>query len=148
MYLLDTDTFSNLIAKNRQTPVLDRRFRREPLAGIHISVILVEEYLNSILPDINKYHSSEKVVQVYEVLRLFLQEVERFDVLPFDEPAYEQYLKIPDKIRQAHRRDCRVAAIAATRGYTVVTGNTRDFGKIAIAHYENWMIEENSDEPR
>ncbi len=146
MYLLDTDIFSNLISKQRNTPVLDSRIAREAAENLYISVILVEEHLSKILPAINRHHTSNKVVQAYSILDSFLQDISRFNVLPFDEAAYARFLQIPDKIRQAHRRDCRVAAIAATRGYTVVTRNTRDFEKIAIAPCEDWMIAERAAE--
>ena len=141
MYLLDTDIFSNLVDISRSPLVLRQRIALEPVGNLHLSVILVEEYLQRILPDINRYHATDKVIQVYGALGAFLHEVSRFSILPFDEAAYAQYLQIPDKIRQSHRRDCRVAAIAATRGYTVITRNTRDFEKIAIASCEDWMIE-------
>ncbi len=146
MYLLDTDIFSNLISEHRATPVLERRIAREAAENLHISVILVEEQLSKILPAINRYYASDKVVQAYGILGSFLQDISRFEVLLFDAAAYAQYLQIPDKIRQAHRRDCRVAAIAAARGFTVITRNTRDFEKIAIAPCEDWMVEENSEE--
>lgn len=63
-------------------------------------------------------------------------------VLPFDSPAARKYAEIAAARRAAGRpishTDCQIAAIAGSRGGTVVTRNTRDFEGIDIAVLNPW----------
>lgn len=63
-------------------------------------------------------------------------------VLQFDSPAARKYAEIAAARRAAGRpishTDCQIAAIARSRGGTVVTRNTRDFEGIDIAVLNPW----------
>lgn len=63
-------------------------------------------------------------------------------VLPFDGLAARAYAEIAAGRRRAGRSvsfaDCQIAAIAGSRGATVVTRNVRDFEGTAIAVVNPW----------
>lgn len=66
-------------------------------------------------------------------------------VLPFDSPAARQYAEIAAARRAVGRpishADCQIAAIAGSRGGTVVTGNVRHFEGTGIAIVNPWEAE-------
>ena len=41
-------------------------------------------------------------------------------------------------MKRVGTQDCRIAAIARSKGYIVVTANVDDFEKIGIAQVEDW----------
>ncbi len=49
------------------------------------------------------------------------------------------YSSYDSKIRRIGTNDCRIAAIAQTLGFTVITANARHFDAIGCAH-EDWSI--------
>ena len=63
-------------------------------------------------------------------------------ILPFDSAAARAYAEIAAGRRSAGRpiapADCQIAAIARSRGMTVVTRNVRDFGDIDIEVVDPW----------
>lgn len=66
----------------------------------------------------------------------------RFDVLPFDLAAAEQAARVRAQLEAQGTPigpvDTLIAGIALSRGLTVVTRNTREFGRVAGLHVENW----------
>ena len=63
-------------------------------------------------------------------------------VLPFDSLAARGYATIAAARRRAGRSvsqaDCQIAAIAASRGWRVVTRNVRDFEETGVAVINPW----------
>ncbi len=49
------------------------------------------------------------------------------------------YSSYDSKIRRIGTNDCRIAAIAQTLGFTVITATARHFDAIGCAH-EDWSI--------
>ena len=141
MYLFDTDIFSNLTATKRNYPALDARVVKEPIENVFVSVILLNELLRLALPRIQKEWNSPKMVDAYDALMKLMTTIAQFQMLPFDAAAYNEFTKIPQAIRQAHPNDCRIAAIAISRGLIVVTRNTRHFEKIPGVKFEDWTLE-------
>ncbi len=142
MYVLDTDTFSNLIIRSRNYPALRKRFLAQPPESLYISVILVDEMLKALLPLIQREWNTPKIVRRYAELQDFLAELQQIQILPFDEDAYQEFIRIPNALRHPHPRDCRLAAIALARGFTVVTRNTRHFANIPGLLCEDWTTEQ------
>lgn len=67
-------------------------------------------------------------------------------VLPFDRWAARSYARIAAlrraSGRPASQADCQIAAIADSRGATVVTRNTRDFDGTGVAVVDPWLPSE------
>ena len=66
----------------------------------------------------------------------------RFDVLPFDLAAAEQAATVRAQLEAQGTPigpvDALIAGIALSRNLTVVTRNTREFGRVAGLNVENW----------
>lgn len=61
-------------------------------------------------------------------------------VLPFDRDAARHHADLQYAIRAQRigEHDLIIAAVAVSRGLTVVTGNVREFGRIPGLQVENW----------
>ena len=68
----------------------------------------------------------------------------QFVSLPFDDRAAEEYARIRAALATAGRMidqaDLMIAAIARRHGMTVVTHNTRDFGRVPGLRIEDWQV--------
>ena len=141
MYVLDTDTLSNALASSRNYPQLARRILQTDSRLLFVSVISVEEYLRLVLANIQRDRNTARVVERYSTLLLFLEQIRVFTLLPFDAQAQTAFANVPSAIRQHHPNDCRIAAIAIARGYTVITRNTRDFAQIPGVTFDDWTLD-------
>ena len=65
------------------------------------------------------------------------------DVVPFEAPADSVYGRLRASLERAGQpiggHDLLIAAQAVTLGYTVVTDNQREFGRIDALACENWL---------
>jgi tRNA(fMet)-specific endonuclease VapC len=66
-----------------------------------------------------------------------------FEVIPLDKDAAESYADIRLRLERIGRpigeRDLLIAAIAKSRGLTVVTHNVGEFGRVPGLAVEDWM---------
>lgn len=134
MYLLDTDTISNL-------------FRRTPSTTLIVKLASI--------PLEHQFTSSITVGElVYGALRLgptagaLLERLEKrllpsVIVLSFDTSAAMSYGKIRAELEAQGSpigdADLRIAAIALTHDLTLVTGNIRHFARVPGLRIENWL---------
>lgn len=133
MYLFDTDILSNLM-------------KRVPKGSLISRLVLV--------PPEEQFTSSVNLGElVYGALRsersaLLLERIEAvvpvdLPVLPFDAVAARTYGGIRAGLESRGTpigdADLRVAAIALSRGLTVVTANERHFRKVPGLSVENWL---------
>lgn len=141
MYILDTNIISNLLRDGYEAD-LGRKVSSFPEEQIWISVITVEELLEGRLFSIRRANSEkkyEKLPALYSYLTNIIEDIRKFRVLPFDDAALKVYQSIPAKIRQrAGTQDCRIAAIALSKNFTVVTMNVSDFHLIPNSKFEDW----------
>lgn len=129
-YLLDTNIVSDLI-RNPQGRVMER-VRQVGELQIATSIIIAAEL---------RYGAAKKMparlsAQVEAVL-------EALEVLPFEEPADRVYGALragrEQKGQPIGGNDLLIAAQALSLGFTLVTANEREFGKIEDLRCENWL---------
>ncbi len=129
-YMLDTDTCS-YIMKRSSDKVL-KRLRHVPVTDVCISVITKAELLFGI-------EVSARRQQDEAALNAFLQYVE---VLDFPDEASPHYARIRADLKKRGTmigaNDLLIAAHARSLGLTLVTNNTREFGRVAHLVLENW----------
>lgn len=129
-YLLDTDLCVRVI---RERPAFLRQRFEDERGSLAISTIVLTELLvgaaKSMWPERNK----EQVAKL----------VSSFEVLPFDMEAAEHAADIRADLERQGRKigphDCLIAGHARSRGLVVVTGNTREFGRVDGLRCENWF---------
>lgn len=138
MYILDTDVISNVIRQGQETD-LGLRLSLVPASKLFISVITAQELLGGRIASINSEKNPERLLLLYSLFSQTLQYLRVFQILPFEENALAAYQAIPNKIRQrAGTMDCRIAATAIVRDFTVIICNTGDFHLIPNLKFEDW----------
>ena len=129
-YMLDTDT-SSYIMKRSNDSVL-RRLKKTPVTDVCISVITKFELLFGV-------EISPRKPQDQAALAAFLDYVEALD---FPDQASGDYAKIRSDLKRRGTmigaNDLFVAAHARSLGLTLVTNNTREFGRVSNLTLENW----------
>lgn len=134
MYLFDTDTLIPVI-RGKAPHTLITRLADTALTQQFVSSITIGEL----------WYGAHKLQQwaPYFITQLERSIVSELTILPFDEDAAKAYGPIrADLERQGNQigdADTRIAAIALSRGLTVVTGNIRHFRRIPSLAIENWL---------
>lgn len=141
MFLLDTDTVSNLLDHRRRSPSLEQRILAEPRDNLWVSVITVEESARGWLAMIHRARNTPAISQYYQLLESQLRDLLRFPIAQYDDAARQVFLAMPSAVRQRQPQDCRIAAIALSRGFTVVTRNTAHFARIPGVRAEDWTTQ-------
>ena len=139
MYVLDTDTYSNLL---RGYGPIKRRVLNAPVGSVYLCAITSEEVLRGRLDYINQLRGRKdpSLPLAYDFLLDVLRDLNRFSILRYDEDADRLYRSWPAHVKRVGTQDCRIAAVAIVNGFTVVTANTAHFSKITD-QYEDWSLE-------
>jgi tRNA(fMet)-specific endonuclease VapC len=131
-YMLDTDTCS-YIMKRSNDQVL-KRLQKVPVSDVCISVITKAELLFGV-------EVSARRQQDEAALKAFLRYVE---VLDFTDEASPHYAEIRAELKtrgtMIGANDLFIAAHACSLGLTLVSNNTREFGRVRNLSLENWTI--------
>ena len=129
-YLLDTNTISDFV--RRPLGPVAGRIRRLGAGAVCTSIIVAAELRFGV----EKWGSRKLATRVAEALDVL-------EVLPFEPPADAVYGVIRASLEKAGRpiaaNDLLIAAHAVSLGYTLVTDNERDFGRIIGLAAENWL---------
>lgn len=129
-YMLDTNIVA--YAKNNRPEVVYERMSRFGPEDLCVSAITLAELeygvFNSSNPERNQL-----------ALTLFLANIE---VVPFDDDAAVEYGRIRADLRRKGTpigaNDLMIAAHAKSLGVTLVTNNTREFGRVEGLMLEDW----------
>ena len=129
-YLLDTNIVSDLV-RNPQGLVM-QRIRQVGEAQVCTSIIVAAELCYGAA----RKGSAKLTAQLEAVLGTL-------EVLPFETPADETYGLLRARLEKAGQsiggNDLLIAAQTVTLGYTLVTGNEREFARIDDLSCENWL---------
>jgi tRNA(fMet)-specific endonuclease VapC len=131
-YMLDTDICSYVM--KRSSAALSRRLRATPVSDVCMSVVSKAELLYGV-------EVSPRPVQDRDALQAFLRYVE---VLDLSDDAAVHYASIRADLKRRGSligaNDLFIAAHARSRGLTLVTNNTAEFGRVAGLTLENWTL--------
>ena len=131
-YMLDTDTCSYIMKRSNDAVL--KRLQKVPVSDVCISVITKSELLFGV-------EVSPRQRQDESALSAFLQYVE---VLDFPDAASLHYAKIRASLKtlgtMIGANDLFIAAHARSLGVTLVTNNTREFGRVHKLNVENWVL--------
>lgn len=131
-YMLDTDTCSYIMKRSNDSVL--KRLRSLPASDVCISVITKSELLFGV-------EVSPRRRQDGAALSAFLNYAE---VLDFPDQASLHYAHIrADQKRRGimiGANDLFIAAHARSLGLTLVTNNTREFGRVSRLMIENWTV--------
>jgi len=131
-YMLDTDTCSYIMKRSNDAVL--KRLQTVPVSEVCISVITKSELLFGV-------EVSPRRQQDEAALNAFLRYVE---ILDFPDEASPHYARIRADLKKQGTmigaNDLFIAAHARSLGLTLVTNNTREFGRIRNLTTENWTV--------
>jgi tRNA(fMet)-specific endonuclease VapC len=129
-YVLDTNIVSDLV----RTPQgrVAQRIRAVGEPEVCTSIIVAAELRYGA----TKKGSARLNAQLEAILRVL-------EILPFESPADITYGSLRARLDQVGQpiggNDLLIAAQAITLGYTLVTGNEREFSRVPELSWENWL---------
>lgn len=96
--------------------------------------------ISGVLVELSKNERTPHVTRHYEFLRNVIGDVSRFQILPYGDEDERIFQAFPPAVKRIGTKDCRIAASAISRDFTVITRNTHDFEQTG-ARCENWIDE-------
>ncbi len=134
MYLFDTDVLSNLMKRSPLSTLVTRIARVWPEEQYTSSITLGELVYGA-------HRLRERTATLLERIEDAL--LPNLPVLPFDASAARRYGELRAELERRGTpvgdADMRIAAIALSRGLTLVTGNERHFRRVPGLEVENWL---------
>ena len=134
MYVLDTDTLSNL-TRRAPSGALIAKLANAPADQLFTSSITLGELV----------HGASRLRDRAAAL---LERIERLalpnlEILPFDEQAARRYGELRARLERQGtpigEGDTRIASIALSHGFIVVTANLRYYQRVPDLRVENWL---------
>ncbi len=136
LYVLDTDHLT-LLQRNHRA--VSTRFAALPPEVIAATIVSAMEQVRGRLAQIHRAKTAPEVVETFARFQEALTFYRTVPVLPYDETAATHFARLRQVLqRRPGTQDLRIAAIALSRGATLVTRNQRDFQGIAGLHLEDW----------
>jgi tRNA(fMet)-specific endonuclease VapC len=130
-WLLDTNTCSYVL--KRQFGVSDRVRSHSPADLAVCSITVAEAWTGAL-----KGRAPSRLLAAWEAFLAPYSD----RIIPFDDVAAREYGKIRSHLEHTGTmigdRDCMIAAIAKSRGLTVVTGNVGEFQRVPKLAVEDW----------
>ncbi|HEY7152784.1 MAG TPA: hypothetical protein VH575_02395 [Gemmataceae bacterium] len=140
-YLLDTDHIS-FLQKRRgaEYATLSARMAQHATVDFAFSIVSFHEQTLGGHAFLNRARTAARVIRGYsqlmDVLRIFMT----VPVLPFDAAAAAVFDGLQAQRIRISTMDLRIAAIALSRGWVVLTCNLRDFGRVPGLVAEDWTV--------
>ncbi len=137
--ILDTDVLT--ILQRRSSPAYDRlsaRLDQQPDVEVCVTIISFQEQVRGWLAELNRARPADRIVTAYAELRTLLLDFCRLTVLPFDRTAQDRFTDLRRQGIRVGTMDLRIACVALTTGYTLLSRNLRDFRKVPGLTVEDW----------
>jgi tRNA(fMet)-specific endonuclease VapC len=140
-FLLDTDHISILQKQSGpEYATLMARVARVTRADLAFCIVSFHEQVLGCNTYIAKARASTDVVRGYQMFDRVLSAFSAAVVLPFDKSASAVFDGLVAARTRVATMDLRIASIALTQGLTLLTRNSRDFGKVPGLDIEDWTI--------
>ena len=138
MYILDTDHLGEY--QKGTSPASQRLIRRldaatEPVAT---TIITVEEIMRGWMAAIRR-ENPQRQKRAYDRLANLFRFFAGWDILPWDESAIAEYEQLVENKIRIGTMDLKIASIALAKDATMLTCNTRHFGKVPNLRVEDWL---------
>lgn len=134
MYLLDTNACIRLL--NGRAPKVARRLQRHSPTDVALCSVVKAELI----------HGAHRSNRAAENMRLLERFFAPFVSLSFDDRCAGAFGRIRHELERVGMpigpNDTMIAAIAVAHDLTLVTANTREFGRIVGLRFENWELSE------
>ena len=143
MFALDNDTAS-LLFRGRNS-ILNRRTLAIPPSQLWLPAVVVEEQFRGrlgVLAKLNPARPKDSlfIPIAYRDLVLTQKFLQQFQILLYTQADEDLYQSWSAAVKRVGTRDCRIAASAVNRGFTVVTANLRHFQQIPGVQAVDWSV--------
>ena len=143
MSLLDTDHLSILQRRtSRGFSGLQRRLARLRKESVHVSIVSFHEQVTGWNAFLNRATTPEQVCHAYEMLEDALRHYSKLRILPFDDVAARVFEQLNQQRIRVQTLDLRIASIAISRGFTLLTRNSVDFARVPGLKFEDWTTDD------
>jgi tRNA(fMet)-specific endonuclease VapC len=140
-FLLDTDRISILQRQaGPEFAVLVARIGQHPPDDLAFSVVSFQEQVLGCNAYLSRARTSAEITRGYSMLARVREDFCEAQMLPFDGQAAATLDGLATQRVRLAAMDLRIACIALSRGLTVLTRNTRDFGRVPGLVTEDWTI--------
>jgi tRNA(fMet)-specific endonuclease VapC len=139
MFLLDTDHIG--IIQRRTPPEFDRlwgRIVKHSPQDLYVSIVSFHEQVLGWNAYLSHARGAASVVRAYEMFERILADFAAAQVVPFDAAAAAQFDSLRTRRVRIATMDLRIAAIALTRNFTLLTRNLADFRQVPALQVEDW----------
>ncbi len=138
-YLLDTDHLSiRQRQSGRDFSNLLTRITQQPISAFALSIVTFHEQILGSHAFINRARSPNDVVKGYEMMSQLMDSFRVLPIVLFDAAAATTLSQWQTQRLQLAKMDARIAAIAVSRGLTLLTRNQQDFCKVPGLAIEDW----------
>ena len=139
MYILDTDHLS-LLGRASGGDAERLRLRLAELKPEErvTTIITFEEQMRGWISHLTRLRPIVRQVEAYRRLKEFLDVYSKLAVLDFDEAAAAKFEDLQRLRLRIGTMDLKIAAIAVSRGATVLSRNLKDFGRVPGLKAEDW----------
>lgn len=133
MFLFDTDTLSQVLKRTPSATLLAR-----------LATVPPEQQFTTAITVGEMVYGAHRSPRREQLLRQLEERVwPTVHILSFDRAAAQTYGQLRAELEKAgtplSEPDMRIAAIALTHDFTVVTGNVRHFGRVPGLQMESWF---------
>ncbi|MEX2093033.1 MAG: type II toxin-antitoxin system VapC family toxin [Pirellulales bacterium] len=136
---MDTDHLG--IIQRQTQPEFSRligRIGQHPPADYFAPIICFHEQVAGWNAYLHRARTPEAVVRAYAMFQQILADFARMNVVPFDPPAAEAFEALRTAGVRIGTMDLRIASIAASRQWTVLSRNSVDFARVPGRRVEDW----------
>lgn len=142
MYVLDTATATEIGHGKNKT--LNHRVKVYA-ENISLPIIAAQELINGRFRVINNLRpdipiQSAKIPNAFQELLDTHNFIMNFPILPYTLQDEQLYQTFSPAVKRVGLNDCRIAAIAINRSFTVVTPNIKHFEQIPNVRFVDWTI--------
>jgi tRNA(fMet)-specific endonuclease VapC len=140
MIFLDTDHLTLLkYPENPRYTALVARMEASPDQEIGTTIVSVEEQWRGWLAVIARVRDVARHVAPYRELMGLLDSLQKWTILPFDEAAAAEYVRLRSDGIRIGTMDLKIAGIALVHKALLLSANLSDFRKVPGLRVENWL---------
>ena len=108
-------------------------------ADLVIAVITPQEITQGWLAALNRENAGPDQIYAYQRFLHSLLGFPKLTILPFDEDAARQFVRLQQQRIRIGTMDLKIAAICLAHDATLLTRNVVDFEKVPGLRVENWL---------
>jgi len=139
--ILDTDHLT--VLHSGVDPARGRltwRLESLPETDVFTTVVSFQEQIQGRLALLNRSQSEKNILAAYFRLRTTLNDFCRLQVLDFDLPAQRLFTDLRRRRVRIGTMDLRIASIALSCDFTLLSRNFKDFQQVKGLRIEDWTL--------